>query len=681
MPAAGIVFIPSGATIVARTADGAVVERLTPGAPVTFQSAAGMFSEPAGELAPDFAPTGSAQAIDRWYADRDRLARITAAAPVRVTLGRVANAPSLTLHPRPRNLLSLSSDVWLLLVQGFVIGLLGVGVAALRPRDRAARLFALSCLGVFMAAFSGAQFDARELTAPGALLRWAQGVNFIGSDLSSASLIAMFLTQPKRLAPSWVVAGLLIGAVGAGLVSALGWAPLSFFYVGLLVLTLGFFIALALQWVRSTNDPEARAILRWVAVTTFLGSAILAVAMAAPQLLGVPSVGGDGLSFLPLFVVYGGIAVGIARFRLFELDRWSLRILIGTAGTLALLAADALLIGGLGLGGPAALGLSVLLIANIYFPARALLWRWIAGGPALSDTELFQSATEVAFAPDPQRRREQWRALLSRLFDPLELAVSPNNPAAPTLTEGGVGLLIPATSDEAALVLRYRSKGRKLFDNAQLALAGQLLGLMGAAEATRDEYNRGVREERERIARDLHDDVNARLLTSLHREDVSLVRTDVRKAMSEIRTIISSLAGEQMALDQVMADLRYETAERLRTAGIELHWPLPAQPFDARLLDYQTCKALTSSHREIISNVLQHARATRLSVAIDLQPNVLHLAVVDNGCGLRTDPAQRSGNGLRNIESRLGRIGGQYRMVSTVGGVEVEVTVPLSPAI
>ena len=147
--------------------------------------------------------------------------------------------------------------------------------------------------------------------------------------------------------------------------------------------------------------------------------------------------------------------------------------------------------------------------------------------------------------------------------------------------------------------------------------------------------------------------------------------------MSEIRTIITSLAGDEMTLDQVMADLRYETAERLRAAGVALDWPLPEQPFDARLLDYQTCKALTSSHREIISNVLQHARATEVSVAVDLRTTSLRIAVQDDGCGLPTDPEPRRGNGLRNIESRLGRIGGWCAIPCVGSGARVEVVLPL----
>lgn len=678
MPQIGIRFAPSGGEIIATVADGGAAQRLRPTDIVTFRSQAGRFSTVAEELVPDFAPSGSQQAIANWYNERDRLARIGTAPSASVDLGPGSGPRVHMLRPGRRTLRDLSGDVWLLLGQGFVIGLLGVGVVALRPTDWGARVFGLSCLGVLLAAFSGALFDSRELTAPGMLLRVAQGINFIGSDLCSAGILALFLWQPRPLVPPWALIAILSVGVAAGVVSAVGLAPLSFFYVGALASCLADFFVLAIQWRRTEGDPAARAILRWIAVTVFLGSAILAVAMAAPQLLGVPSLGGDGLSFLPLFIVYGGIAFGIARYRLFDLDRWSHRVLVGTAGALALLVADALLIWGLGVEGPTALALSILVVANLYFPARIWLWRWIAGAPVIDDAALFKSATEVAFAHDPTERREQWRALLVRLFDPLELSPYEAGLTAPMMIEDGIGLLMPSTSDEPAMVLRHRAKGRKLFDNSQVALASQLISLMRTAEETRNEYSRGVEEERGRIASDLHDDVNARLLTSLHRTDVELVRSDVRKAMSEIRTIITSLTGSQMTLDQVMADLRYETAERLRAANISLDWPLLEQPFPARLLDYKTCKALTSSHREVISNVLQHAHAGNVLVLVEQHAASLYISVRDDGCGLPALVTQRQGNGLRNIESRLSRIGGHCVIQPCAVGTQIAMTIPLA---
>ena len=680
MPALGVSFAPDGPGFIAATANGVKLARLRRTDQVTFESQAGKTSEKAEQLTPDFSPTGSAAEIGAWYARRDLLVRVASASPV--TLGvRVGNQlVEVVLHPHQRKLTDLSVDVWLLLGQGCVIGLLGIWIAITRPRDWGARIFAVACLGILFAAFSGALYDAREVTADGTLLRLMLGFNFIGSDISSAAIVALFLCQPMPLFRPRVGIALICAAASAGLVSALGWLPLAFFYEGLVLLSVAFFGVLVLQWNHSRADPLARATVRWVGVTTFLGTSILVTAMAAPKLFGVPSFGGNGMSFLPLFVVYGGIAFGVGRYRLFDLDRWSYQVVLGAMGALALLAADTLLIGGLGVAGPVALAISVLFIGYLYFPVRLLLWRWIVGPSPLTDSELFQVAAEVAFAADASDRRRNWRALMNRLFDPLEMAPLAEIFEAPCIRGDGVELVIPAAADEVALLLRHRSKGRRLFGRAQVTLARELVDLMRRAERTRDEYTRGVIEERQRIARDLHDDVSARLLTSLHRDDVSLVRSDVRKAMSDIRTIVSSMTGEQVALDQVMADLRYETAERLSTANIHLDWPLPATAYDVQLLDYRIYKNLISSHREIVSNILQHSKAGHVVVTVEVTEARLRIVVEDDGDGVSLDVGRgRVGNGLRNISHRLDQIEGLCVLGPSERGTRVDIIIPLNP--
>ena len=196
-------------------------------------------------------------------------------------------------------------------------------------------------------------------------------------------------------------------------------------------------------------------------------------------------------------------------------------------------------------------------------------------------------------------------------------------------------------------------------------------------------YARGVGEERQRIARDLHDDVSARLLTSLHRNDVTLVRSDVRKAMSDIRSIISSLTGKKLALDKVMADLRHDTAERLEAAKIHLIWPLSDEPLsdeppEARLIDYPIYKNLMSSHREIVSNIIRHSEASQVTVDVTTRDTELSISVEDNGKGLDASAIEDGkGNGIRNIRHRLEQINARFSVASCPQGTRIDVAIPL----
>ena len=461
-------------------------------------------------------------------------------------------------------------------------------------------------------------------------------------------------------------------AAAWGAAVGLGLAPMAAYYGVLSAMTVAFVAVLIAQWRLSKGDPAGRAVVRWVGLTSLISSAALTAAMVAKQFAGGSSLGGDGLSIAPMFVVYGGIAFGVGRYRLFDLDRWAYRVVIGALAAAALLALDAGLILGLRIEARMALGLSVLVIGYLYFPLRARVWRWVAGGPTLSSGELFQLASAVAFLPAAAERRASWRSLLQKLFDPLDIAAAEAPVPAVAVAAEGAELNLPAAADEGPLVLRYRNRGRLLFDSGQAALAGELVKFMRQAERTRDEYARGAAEERQRIARDLHDDVSGRLLTGLRHADAGAIRDEVRAALADIRTILRGLSGEVLAISQVVANMRHETFERLEAAGIDLDWPVQMAPSADPPLEYQRYRNITSAHREVITNILRHAGARRVSVRYATQDGVFSLTVCDDGVGL---PAERSGGrGLTNIQRRLREIGGDALLEDAGPGLRVRLT-------
>lgn len=678
MPAFGVQFDQAGDDIGVYLADGRVAI-VSPGAVVTVASAAGEVRATAGELVADYMPDGGPGALRGWYRRGDAMARVAAAPGATISVvagGRVVRA---RLSPRPRGPGDLPSDFWLLMTQALVIGLLGIGLRLARPRDARAWLFGASSDGVMLAGFSGAVFDARELVADGTLLQAMQGLNFIGSNLCAVGLCALFLTVPREIAPRRVRVGLIVLAVAVGVLEAVAVIPRAGFYVLLLMPTLAFPAIIIAQWRGTRHDPAGRSLLRWNGAWTFFGSAQIGLAMAAPILFGVAPVASDGMIIVPLFLIYGGIAFGVAGFRLFELDRWSYRLVLGALAILLLLLGDGALVSMMRVEQPAALALSVLAVGYLYFPLRALLWRWISGERALSNDALFREATVVAFSGSPQARREGWRALLDRLFEPIEMSPCPAGVAAPAIHDAGEMLALPAIADDGALCLRFARRGRRLFGPAELSTARALITLMREAEAARAEYGRGVAEERLRIARDLHDDVSAHLLTGLHREDVALVRGDVRQALVEIRTIVSSLFGPALPLAVVIADLRYETAERLAAAGVSLDWVVGDGATGAVMLDYTHHKALASSVREVVSNVIKHAGAKALVVTMTVADGALTLAMADDGRGAKARGVV-AGHGLGNIAARLAEIGGSCVASAGAEGFRVVLRMPVGIA-
>jgi len=194
-------------------------------------------------------------------------------------------------------------------------------------------------------------------------------------------------------------------------------------------------------------------------------------------------------------------------------------------------------------------------------------------------------------------------------------------------------------------------------------------------------------EDRDRIARDLHDLVIQRLFAtgmSLQGATALIVDPDVAgrvekavDALDEtIRDIRSAIFKLQSRGEATPARLR------TRTLGIveEMTDPLGfapalrlAGPLDSRVPP-RIADQMLAALREALANVAKHAQASRVDVAVDAGPDLV-LSVRDNGVGLG-ETTRRSG--LANITERAAESGGTMRVAAAAGGgTELEWRVPL----
>jgi len=200
-----------------------------------------------------------------------------------------------------------------------------------------------------------------------------------------------------------------------------------------------------------------------------------------------------------------------------------------------------------------------------------------------------------------------------------------------------------------------------------------------------------VFEERDRIARDLHDHVIQRLFAvglglqgisrQVDRVDVAdrvvgYVR-DLDSIIQEIRRTIFSLQerDNQCSLRAQVIEIAEEAGEAL---GFEPQVVLEG-PLDTFVPDPMRPEILATL-REALSNVVRHAHATRAEVL--LRANVLHrsveLRVTDNGVGIPENPPRYSG--LTNMAERATRLGGTFSVEpGPKGGTVLTLKVPLSP--
>ena len=193
-------------------------------------------------------------------------------------------------------------------------------------------------------------------------------------------------------------------------------------------------------------------------------------------------------------------------------------------------------------------------------------------------------------------------------------------------------------------------------------------------------------EDRERIARDLHDTVIQRLFaTGLRLQGAARLAArpevadringavaDLDLTVKHIRTAIFGLEASRSSASGLRSRVLSLTAEAAGALGFD-----PRVLFDGPVdsTSDEVATEVLAVLREALANVARHAQARRVDVEV-VRNGDLCLRVVDDGRGL---PATRraGGHGLANMESRATRLGGSLSVVGGAGaGTTVEWRVP-----
>lgn len=198
--------------------------------------------------------------------------------------------------------------------------------------------------------------------------------------------------------------------------------------------------------------------------------------------------------------------------------------------------------------------------------------------------------------------------------------------------------------------------------------------------------------ERARIARDIHDDLGARLTQLVLLGEVAQNESTVDpNARAQIDQICERARGILGAIDEIVwvVNSRRDTLRDfvtyvckyaqlfLRSTEIRCRFDvepdLPSTPFDLPIR-----RNLLLAVKEALNNAAKHSEATELFLRIHRQGQVLNLIVEDNGKGFEVGKADSERNGLTNMAQRMKELGGEYRISSRVGkGCRIEFKIPL----
>ncbi len=611
--------------------------------------------------------------LPRWQVDdahRQTQARQQAALAALFSHGSVrldfADGSAVTLATAPRGVAGLGLAFWLF--TGLAGALMGLGLSVLLVRPQARNVLYLlmaTCQAGQLLFLARASLPGLGALPPGGPLALALWGPLALDALIAAAAVQALLLHPRRQ-PG---AGLLATAAWA---AALGWFSLAWLAsppglwwwaqtMALAAAGAGWWLAGRQQ--RTEPNPYAALLQRMTALVGLaMGVVTVLVATASlwPDTAGAAATLGAWVwSLVPSTLLL--LAPFISR------SRQVLREAALLAGAVAIAAAAQLLFAAsLSLGRVGAWVLAAGLGAALYLLARRLTIKQGAGNPLLDAERTFEQLYRAArdLQAQPGRHRQLLTQLLRDLFGPREVLPARRDLVQARVVGGGAALEVPLrgssrhVSDEPGptLLLRLADGGQRLFTEDDARLADRVVERLRRAVAYDRAVERGRSEERQRIAQDLHDDIGARLLTLMYQAQTPAMEEYIRLTIKDLKTLTRGLAAGEHRLSHAVGEWKADLTQRLADAQVQLMWTF-THDRDVPLSMAQW-SALTRVLRELVSNALQHARATRVGIQISLDGPVLRLRVSDDGCG-RAPETWAHGLGLGGVRKRIKLIGGE----------------------
>ncbi|HEU6448969.1 MAG TPA: ATP-binding protein [Verrucomicrobiae bacterium] len=206
------------------------------------------------------------------------------------------------------------------------------------------------------------------------------------------------------------------------------------------------------------------------------------------------------------------------------------------------------------------------------------------------------------------------------------------------------------------------------------------------------EKQRALESERARIARDLHDDLGASLTeisilasggqrsNGIEQKISGVFKTIANKArdlVAALDLIVWAVDPKDNSLQSVADYLCDFVDEYLAPSGIASRFDVPVV-LPAVVLDGRLRHELFLTVKESLNNIVRHSDASEVQFQLSVVEDRLRIVLQDNGKGFREDPA-RFGKGLKNLRSRLSKIGGDCEVESIPGqGTAVKINLSLS---
>ncbi|MDV7765612.1 sensor histidine kinase [Peribacillus sp. CSMR9] len=198
-----------------------------------------------------------------------------------------------------------------------------------------------------------------------------------------------------------------------------------------------------------------------------------------------------------------------------------------------------------------------------------------------------------------------------------------------------------------------------------------------------------VSQERNRLARELHDSVSQQLFAAsmfmsaitesqsdmekTEMKQFKIVEEMIHQSQLEMRALLLHLRPVALKGKSLQAGMKELLEELAQKVTMDINWKMETVTLDKGIEDH-----LFRILQESISNTLRHAKANSLEVLLIVRDGLIILRITDDGIGFNVEESKTGSYGLQNMHERAVELGGTMQLVSVPNkGTKLEVKIPL----
>jgi len=587
----------------------------------------------------------------------------------------------LILTPTQARWQDLPLSFWLQLLVGLTGVLAGVGTWVFCKQNAAARYYCVMGIALALSAWAAAIYGSRELAMPALWFRLLSDINELGALLFGGTLVALTWHYPEPYKHKPVAMYALLTVTVCWFMLLLQWLPSideTTRIPGLLCYLVAMVIMI-FQWRKHRDRPDLRLAMQWFFLVTFGGIGLFLALVFVPPLLGFPLVISQAMAFAAFLLIYLGLAVGIVRYRLFNLGRWWFTTWLWIMSAIVVIILDLLTMSLLGLQAEFSLSIALAITSWLYFPLRRYVWQRLLqrSVPSL-DAILPDAVRAIAASRSVDDAVAGWHALMQQVFEPLESSLEPFAKQVEGLSDNALMMAIHSPDMQQLLLLRFPAQGQRIFADSDKVLAQSIGDLFSHAIQALHAREKGVAQERERIRQDIHDTLGGKILSMMHASEQPEIRAMAQSAWQEMREILAALDHEPQPLMNALTRWQNMLAQQLEMQNVCCRWHnnTTLNQIDTQSWSGTDLLNVGRIIQEAINNAVRHAQAHQIDVQVNEDHQQLEIRVGHDG-NITAPETWQHGRGLTHMQQRIQTLDGQLQWCMTdEGWLQLTITIP-----